>query len=74
MVEMEQAFWSHPSRYQVKYRAVSDGGDFEPLCTLVLESCPTYVTQDLSILTRFDGEVLSFEGTANGKVLVITER
>ena len=63
MVEMEQAFWSHPSRYQVKYRAVSDGGDFEPLCTLVLENCPTYVTQDLSILTRFDGEVLSFEVT-----------
>ncbi|MDO4399701.1 MAG: alpha-galactosidase [Coriobacteriia bacterium] len=63
MVEMEQAFWSHPSRYQVKYRAVSDGGDIGPLCTLVLENCPTYVTQDLSILARFDGEVLSFEVT-----------
>ena len=63
MENMEHAFWSNPASYLLKYRAVSDAGEPGPLCTIELEGCPTYVTQDLSVLSRFDGEVLSFELT-----------
>lgn len=63
MAESKDVRWAIPSCYRVKYQVAQGAGTLGPQRTIEVAGCDAYVTQDVSVLARFDGEVLSFEVT-----------